>query len=743
LEGNLFKSTKLKEAYSITDSNGEKMKMKLMSMLILALFISGATVSGMYPTIEKESVDITLSFSKPVIDYHEEYTRIEVKEANSFEMSAGKPILPFNSTVLTFPFGTKIDGIDVKTGEVITKQLDKKIMPASPPIPLNMQNVKVEIKEGSIYESNEAYPSGWITYNIGAGIEKGKHVVFFSIHAFPCRYIPASNELLYTDKIEIKVKYTPPEKPLMQNDEYDLLIIAPSEFLDELHPLVEHKESCNITTKIVTLDEIYGSVYFTTQGRDDAERIKYFIKNAIEEWGIKYVLLVGNADKLPARDAYVNDGEEAYFISDLYYADIYDGEGNFASWDTNGNNYFAEYNYSGRYDTVDLYPDVYIGRLACKDKNEVTIVVNKIVSYETLEAYNEGWFNNIILVGGDTFTDDDNGIDEGEYVNQRVLDALRNFNGVKIWASNGGLSSIANIDQAFYEGAGFADFSGHGSPTSFATHPHGNDKIWLPPGFVKTSNVRSFVNRNKLPIIILNACSTCKFSRNGCFGWTFLSNPDGGGIATCGNTGLGWGYKGKGVTSGLCGLMELNSFKSYASGIETLGEMWKETLNRYLNKLGGSMGAHDHKTVEEWITFGDPSLKISSHSPPTNNPPEKPERPVGDIKGKIGKEYQYTTSSIDPDGDSLYYLFDWGDGSYSEWLGPYESGETVNASHVWEKRGTYEIKVKAKDEYGSQSNWSDVLVISMPKLPIRAVFDMITEWLLQFFGIKSLPPLFT
>ncbi|OYT62196.1 peptidase C25, partial [Thermoplasmatales archaeon ex4484_30] len=199
--------------------------------------------------------------------------------------------------------------------------------PAPPAIPLNMENVKVKIKEGSIYESNEAYPSDWISYNIGAGIENGKHVIFLSIHAFPCRYIPAKNELLCVDKMKIKVNYEPPKKPLMQNDVYDLLIIAPSEFSDALQPLVEHKENYNISTKIVTIDEIYGGTYFVVKGRDDAEKIKYFIKNAIEQWGIKYVLLVGNSEKFPIREAYAYDGEEAYFISDLYYADIYNKDG--------------------------------------------------------------------------------------------------------------------------------------------------------------------------------------------------------------------------------------------------------------------------------------------------------------------------------------------------------------------------------------------------------------------------------
>ena len=72
---------------------------------------------------------------------------------------------------------------------------------------------------------------------------------------------------------------------------YELLIITPMKFKKELMPLFAHKEKIGISTYIITLSEIYEEMYW--QGRDDAEKIKYFIKTAIEEWGIEYVLLVG------------------------------------------------------------------------------------------------------------------------------------------------------------------------------------------------------------------------------------------------------------------------------------------------------------------------------------------------------------------------------------------------------------------------------------------------------------------
>lgn len=98
-----------------------------------------------------------------------------------------------------------------------------------------------------------------------------------------------------------------------------------------------------------------------------------------------------------------------------------------------------------------------------------------------------------------------------------------------------------------------------------------------------------------------------------------------------------------------------------------------------------------------------------------NSPPEKPNTPSGQISGNIGTEYYYTTSTTDPNGDAISYIFDWGDGTDSGWLMPLPSGQTVNASHTWDIKDNYEIKVKARDSSFEESPWSDPLSISMPK----------------------------
>jgi hypothetical protein len=95
--------------------------------------------------------------------------------------------------------------------------------------------------------------------------------------------------------------------------------------------------------------------------------------------------------------------------------------------------------------------------------------------------------------------------------------------------------------------------------------------------------------------------------------------------------------------------------------------------------------------------------------------PEKPNTPNGPTSGEAGKKYSYTTNANDPEDDQLYYWFDWGDDTNSKWFGPYDSGDIVTASHVWDSRGNFEIRVKVKDIHGLESDWSDPLVVSMPK----------------------------
>lgn len=103
---------------------------------------------------------------------------------------------------------------------------------------------------------------------------------------------------------------------------------------------------------------------------------------------------------------------------------------------------------------------------------------------------------------------------------------------------------------------------------------------------------------------------------------------------------------------------------------------------------------------------------ISTTYQAISNPPETPVAPYGPTTLDVGVSGDYSTASNDPDGDDIRYVFDWGDGTEttSDFI---MSGRPVLASNSWNKKGDYEVKVKARDKYGQQSSWSEALAVSI------------------------------
>ena len=92
-----------------------------------------------------------------------------------------------------------------------------------------------------------------------------------------------------------------------------------------------------------------------------------------------------------------------------------------------------------------------------------------------------------------------------------------------------------------------------------------------------------------------------------------------------------------------------------------------------------------------------------------NTPPSDPDID-GPSQGNSGIILDYTFSSIDSENHSIKYKLDWGDGDIISTVF-YPSGYVVTLSHIWDEIGTFLIKIKAIDEYGLESNWSEFEVI--------------------------------
>ena len=472
-------------------------KKEITTLLLVILIISscvnvfGLETKKTYEKISTESylnvknIEINLSFSDPEVVKYNDYWVIRVNETDHNRMDPGKPVLPVNISVYELIFGSKIINVEYQnsTPEIINlsgiisfcKANYDSLNPINTEIPINY----------NIYNSDEPYPENWVEIHTGGGLLKGEHTTYLVVRVYPVKYFAGDNQLQFIRNITINITYQEPiDQIIKDNDTFDLLIISPAYFYKNLQRLVIHKNKFGIRTKLVSLDYIYDEIWY---GRDNAEKIKLFIKESIEKTGVEYVLLVGGQIGptfkwfLPIRYSRVvptdeQEYPEQFFISDLYFADIYDGEGNFSSWDSNDDNVFSVWNETYK-EEMDLYPDIYIGRLPCKNKLELDTMINKIIRYEKDSKTDEEWFNNLVLVAGDSYNDT-NHYNEGELISEEAIKLMPDLNPVRLYAKEGQDINKKTVNKVINNGSSFAYFCGHGSPAIWSTHFPPNGKNW-------------------------------------------------------------------------------------------------------------------------------------------------------------------------------------------------------------------------------------------------------------------------
>jgi hypothetical protein len=430
----------------------------------------------------------------------------------------------------------------------------------------------------------------------------------------------------------------------MNADVYKLLIITPSIFKNAVQPLVVHKNTMGLSTKLVTLDEVYHQMYW--HGRDDAEKVKYFIKTAIEEWGIHYVLLVGGRSSqlqptwyCPVRYVNMVDDWDVEYLSDLYFADIYDANGNFSSWDSDNDGLYGEW-YGGQtaHDTdIDLIPDVAVGRLPCRSEKEVKTLVQKIITYETA-TFNQPWFTTMLVAAGDTYPESQNANwtgYEGEFYGNRAIENMSGFTSTQLYTSDGSFANKKDVIREFRNGWGFVYLVGHGSPKQWGNNaPNGTKFIQGP----NSNDMWRFRNKDKLPVCVVSGCHNSQFDvclrrllnasarwkQEGipeCWSERVLREPTGGAIAALGCTALGYTKEDKTSFKGGINELEVAFFHAYGQDqITVLGDTWAAAVTWYAqtypvdwNSTAWGDSWIDTKVMQSWALLGDPSLKIGGY----------------------------------------------------------------------------------------------------------------------------------
>lgn len=617
-------------------------------IFITILFVSATFSQAMITTDQSNQNEIIslkeqIIVEQPIISDTDSKTTITIPSVETYLSSPGKPKIPIIKKTYTFPKNTNIHQIICNPTESQIFHITKPIQKTPAFQSISGNNMLTNQINPTFF--SEYYPQNWFTTQTGAGINSnGNHVLYVTITLHPIRYKQSENVLNYVSEFNIEISHSTIEsaaKSFKADQNHELVIITPEYYKQTLSSFVTHKQQYNLHPLVKTTDEIYNEF----QGRDEQEKIKYFIKHAIEIYNTKYVLLIGDITQLPIRqtDAYPWESYHGSgILTDLYYSDIYDASFQFASWDTNENDIFGEVNYdsfppnpNNIIDQVDLYPDVHIGRIPCSNTDELTTVLTKIITYEEVTAY-QNWFKKILFAGGDTFPLSKGSplnVFEGEITNVKVGQEVPDFEQIRLWTSKHNLNAIT-FNREISKGVGFVSYAGHGFEHGWGTY-RPNAIIDGNLIFYFTPYLKRLTNEHRLPIVFFDACLTAKLDFNISdlegyvgirarlfsfllgfdnskqyfppFAWSMLKHDNGGAIATVGATRPAYTFVDKdGVYAG-AGFLDVRFFNAYEEGV-TVGEMLSQAQTDYQQYVGKDMF-----TIEEYILLGDPSLRVGGY----------------------------------------------------------------------------------------------------------------------------------
>ena len=578
-------------------------------------------------------------------------------------------------------------------------------------------------------------------------LKQDKQLIFQITPQDACELIIVDKKDSVTNNKELyqSSKYLPKQSTIAT---YDYIIITADDLKDAVisSDFIDWKTSIGFNVKIISITDTEIS---NQQGVDLAEQIRNFLRQYYIEWDIKYVLIVGNYEKIPMRYCYPNrnnhrfdpfDMNSGEVPTDYYYADLSSSDAE--SWDSDGDGFHGEF----RDDNPDFSAEVSVGRIPTNNPTKIKYTLDKIVSFEQDTG---SWKKNALNAGAFFYFTNQNNNGEsamdGAVLSYYIEHDIMNDWSVSHYSEQEGLEKSVYNWPALNENSFISDWrngqyaivnwQGHGWTNRVAQCiwssddgngiPEGSELSW--PNFI---NINSNLDDDYPSIVTAVSCYVgCPEIYQGSnLGIDLLTNPLLGasvGVVASARSPYGsydWSPSNPGGSDSI--IYEFN--KNMIVNHERVGDALYNS-KYYCTTNFGWNNYIEYIDLYTFNLYGDPSLVLQGVN--VEGKPEKPMTPVGPSNGKINQEYTYTTSTSDPDGDKVYYMWDWGDGSFSDWLGPYDSGEECSASHIWVEQGSHSIKVKAKDINGIHGPWSDPLRVSMPKSKEinRPVFNFLEQ----------------
>ncbi|HOP32704.1 MAG TPA: C25 family cysteine peptidase [Candidatus Hydrothermia bacterium] len=373
-------------------------------------------------------------------------------------------------------------GVNVRPLKADTIRIDAPIGPSVKQEILSRLSPKGEVYfEREFYKLTEFFPGGYFDYNIALG-DDGDSTL--ELLLFPFRYNPGQSLLEHVSEFEVEVVGTRSVK----GEAFPLyLVIAPSSFLNTLKPLLKWRRQQGLQVIIKTLEDIEREF----SGVDLQEKVRKYIKTFSDLDGQKFLFLVGDNSIIPVRYIYAFDcmagihPDENQIPSDLYFSDI---DGNF---DANGNGIYGEVE-----DSVELYPDFFVGRLPVSDTSEVALYVSKVleyerVAYDSLDGYLTDYAFIAQILWQNPYTD------QSGHKNRIEEKYLPSYIKVDKFYESYGTASKAAVLQALNRGRHLINHDGHGW----------YDGMWLSRSeYIGISDVESFQNSGKYSLLYSIGC---------------------------------------------------------------------------------------------------------------------------------------------------------------------------------------------------------------------------------------------
>ncbi len=385
-----------------------------MKKLYLALMLLLAGIATTAQTVEA-----TYHFAQPTMSVLEGYEQIHFDGCMQSAL-AGQPSLPWQSVSLMLPQGQEAVSIEVRLSDFVEVGGNHQLFPYQPARAYSMPERTKFMKDEALYQSRQSYPEinyGRITTHYMNGIG-------FAFSAFtPVQYVPATGKVMYARTANVVVKTTASRtdkskalwltsnninraKTLAQNPEmldsyqsrnktaggYDLLVITPEQYVASFDAYKQFYEARGLVTKVVALENALSA----SEGRDDQEKIRNYIKSEYEGNGIMMVLLGGDVALIPYRGFYCSVQSSTLQVdsnipADLYYCAL-DG-----TWNDNNNSKWGEIGED------DLLPELGIGRMCFNDATELQNMMHKTMTYQTTPVLGE--FRKVTM-GGEHLYDD-------------------------------------------------------------------------------------------------------------------------------------------------------------------------------------------------------------------------------------------------------------------------------------------------------------------------------------------------